>query len=271
MLRSLTLVGAAALFFKLDADAAATDSPVVQAGMVVGQLRVAPASGRNALIGIGNDVDQFQMGIDSSGSFIIASPRSTILSVDDEDTMHIHANLSTSSLDLQGPLTVRGVPQFRTTHREDFTSGSAEGWDNPASHEIVSSCAGISMLGGYGKFAKGEISKVFKQLPPHNELRVKAVFHFIDAWVGETGFMRLDTGADGGLAYAWTERHSQDFEQNAVNACGGPVGEGKFSTPIEVVVPHDKDSVTVSFGSTIETDDPFDQSWGVSAIEIAVR
>ncbi|OEH73897.1 hypothetical protein cyc_06659 [Cyclospora cayetanensis] len=196
--------------------------------MVVGQLRVAPASGRNALIGIGNDVDQFQMGIDSSGSFIIASPRSTILSVDDEDTMHIHANLSTSSLDLQGPLTVRGVPQFRTTHREDFTSGSAEGWDNPGLLLIVTQGRmGVSHTHGlndYQPLMNAHMNSSFK----------------------------------------------------------GPVGEGKFSTPIEVVVPHDKDSVTVSFGSTvrqyhtaywyqvlksrnqIETDDPFDQSWGVS-------
>ncbi|CDJ58466.1 hypothetical protein, conserved [Eimeria maxima] len=51
----------------------------------------------------------------------------------------------------------------------------------------------------------------------------------------------------------------------------GPVGEGKFSTPIEVIVPHEDQSVTVAFGSTIETDDPYDQSWGVSAVEIAVR
>lgn len=84
---------AAAIVYK--ALIVAADSPKVQAGMVVGQLRVAPASGRNALIGIGNDPDQFQMGIDGSGDFIIASPRSTLLSVDNEDTMRIYANLST--------------------------------------------------------------------------------------------------------------------------------------------------------------------------------
>ncbi|KAL8426548.1 hypothetical protein Efla_006613 [Eimeria flavescens] len=303
MIHNIALLSATTAFCL--ASATSSETPRVQAGMVVGQLRVAPASGKNALIAIGNEPDQFQMGIDGSGNFLIASPRTTILSADPEDNLRIHASLSTSTLDLQGPFTVRGIPQFRTVYREDFSSGVAEGWDNPASRDIVSSCAGITMLGGYGKFAKGEISKRYSRLPPHKELRVKAVFHFIDAWIGETGFMRLDTGEegfdfpcllkshfssgpDGGLAYAWTERHSQDFEQNAVNACGGdlrkiqrrnaksdlfiflkgPVGEGKFSSPIEVIVPHDKESVAVSFGSTrgwqIQADDPFDQSWGVS-------
>ncbi|CDI81772.1 hypothetical protein, conserved, partial [Eimeria acervulina] len=155
MLNAITFVVAAFVSKALVVDA---ESPTVQAGMVVGQLRVAPASGRNALIGIGNDPDQFQMGIDGSGEFVIASPRTTILSVDNEDTMRIYADLSTryelpsqdsirrtffvqnfsrsrtnafSSLDLKGPLFVRGVAQFRTTHREDFSGGKAEGWDNP--------------------------------------------------------------------------------------------------------------------------------------------
>ncbi|CDJ36744.1 uncharacterized protein EMH_0095100 [Eimeria mitis] len=79
--------------------AVGADSPKVQAGMVVGKLRVAPASGRNAMIGIGNDPDQFQIGIDGSGEFIIASPRKTILSVDNEDTMRIYANLTTRDID----------------------------------------------------------------------------------------------------------------------------------------------------------------------------
>lgn len=83
--------------------AAAAESPRVQAGMVVGQLRVAPASGRNAMIGIGNDPDQFQIGIDGSGNFIIASPRTTILSVDNGDSMRIHANLSTRCVTDRAP------------------------------------------------------------------------------------------------------------------------------------------------------------------------
>lgn len=31
----------------------------------------------------------------------------------------------------------------------------------------------------------------------------------------------------------------------------GAVGEGKFATPIDVIVPHTADSVTVGFGSTV--------------------
>jgi hypothetical protein len=47
-------------------------------------------------------------------------------------------------------------------------------------------------LGGYGLTAGGEISKTFRQLPAHAEIRLKANFHFIDAWSGETAFAKLE-------------------------------------------------------------------------------
>lgn len=74
--------------------AASTESPTVQAGMVVGQLRVAPSGGRSAMISIGSNADQFEMGVDSSGGFIITSPRGPILTADKEDNLRIHATLS---------------------------------------------------------------------------------------------------------------------------------------------------------------------------------
>jgi hypothetical protein len=40
------------------------------------------------------------------------------------------------------------------------------------------------MLGGYGKFSKGEVRKTFSDFPHHSKIRIKANFHFIDAWAG---------------------------------------------------------------------------------------
>merc|ERR1712003_257551 len=108
----------------------------------------------------------------------------------------------------------------------------------------------------------GEVVKKVDHLPPHSELRVKATYHFIDAWIGETGFMRLSVGPGESLVHVWTERHSQNMEQESVNACGGAVGEGKFAVPVDITVPHNSDSVSIGFGSTMEADDPYDQSWG---------
>jgi len=249
----------------------AQEGPTVQSGMTVSVLKVASASGHPSAITIGSGNNQYSIGVDSLDNFVIAHGSSPLLVADSRENIHITApSFAASNLDLRGEIKINGVPQFRLVAREDLSNG-AKGWDNTASKDIVSQCAGITMLGGFGKFAKGEVTKKYTQLPPHKELRIKANYHFIDAWVGETGFMRLSIGQGDSLQYVWTERHSQDLEQEAVNVCGGVVGEGKFSVPIDVVVAHDKDNITVGFGSTMDEDDPFDQSWGVSNIEIYIR
>ena len=50
---------------------------------------------------------------------------------------------------------------------EDFSNVGA-GW----SRLEVTKCAGVSMLGGYCKFAKGEVKKTFTDLPPHRILLI---------------------------------------------------------------------------------------------------
>nr|PIM02536.1 hypothetical protein TGCOUG_240610 [Toxoplasma gondii COUG] len=268
----LTTVTGLCLLFAWAPPVSAVVAPTVQSGMTVSVLRVGSADGQPSQIIVGSEETYYAIGMDSSGRFVVESSRSPLLEVDSEDNMTVTAtNFAASSLDLRGDLHVNGVKQFRIAAREDLSSGEATGWDNTASRDIVSKCAGITMLGGFGKFARGEVTKKFGRLPPHTELRVKATFHFIDAWAGETGFMRLDIGEHGQLTHVWAERHSQDMEQEAVNVCGGAVGEGKFAAPIDVAVLHSQEYITVGLGSTIQEDDPFDQSWGVSGIEIYIR
>lgn len=55
------------------------------------------------------------------------------------------------------------------------------------------------MLGGYGVLSNGEIQKVFSGIPVHKQIRITANYHFIDAWSGETGFMRLNNGKDNNM------------------------------------------------------------------------
>eukprot|EP01053_Blabericola_migrator_P006226 Blabericola_migrator_1__6225@NODE_313_length_10046_cov_122_852390_g256_i0_p6_GENE_NODE_313_length_10046_cov_122_852390_g256_i0NODE_313_length_10046_cov_122_852390_g256_i0_p6_ORF_typecomplete_len196_score45_69_NODE_313_length_10046_cov_122_852390_g256_i043514938 len=136
-----------------------------------------------------------------------------------------------------------------TVHAENF-AGNVTGWDNTHT-SLVTQCAQIKMLGGYGKFSKGEIAKTFSNLGPHSHLRIKALFHFIDRWNGETAFMRANTGQDGSLVHVWTDRHTQDTS-NGVNVCGSEIPEGKFAVPIEVVLAHSDETLRLGFGSTME-------------------
>ena len=128
------------------------------------------------------------------------------------------------------------------------------------------------MLGGYCKFGQGEATKSFGPLPVHSQLRIKATYHFIDQWIGESAYMKVDAGRDGSPAIVWSERHSQGGQKTGLNLCGqAGTPEGKFAVPIEVVVPHTLPTAQVTFGSTMDSQDPCDESWGVSGVEIYVK
>jgi hypothetical protein len=213
---------------------------------------------------------EFAVGTDAAGNFVVeqASAMTPLLSLDTQDTLHMgSARVEAKSLDAQQGISVRGVKQWQLVRSEDF-SESPSGW----SRSEVSQCAGVYMLGGFCKFSKGEVNKTFTGLPPHKQLRVVATYHFIDRWIGETGFMKLNVGTSDCAVTVWSERHAQQEAKNGLSLCGNAeTPEGKFAAPVDVVVPHHKDTVTVSFGSTMDDADPCDESWGISSIEIYVR
>jgi len=232
-------------------------------------LRVqnAGADGSKVFFGTGSE---FSMGTDSAGNFIVqqASAPKPLLSLDSQDTLRLgSARVEAQALNAVNGISVRGVKQWQLVYSDDF-SAMGTGW----SREEVSQCGGLFMLGGFCKFSTGEVNKTFNTLPPHKQLKVVAKYHFIDRWIGETGYMKLNIGMNGCAVPVWSEQHTQEAGQNGISLCGNTeVAEGKFSVPVDVTVPHHEDSVSVTFGATIGTADPCDESWGVSAVEIYVR
>ena len=63
------------------------------------------------------------------------------------------------------------------------------------------------MLGGFGKFSGGEVRKTFNIIPDHRKIRISANFHFIYAWVGESGFMRGNVGPNMKMEFLWIEKY----------------------------------------------------------------
>lgn len=168
-------------------------------------------------------------------------------------------------IEFNGHFKIRSVNQWKLVFEEDF-SESVSGW----SKNILTECGGVKMLGGYCQFGSGEVLKTIEKLPEHKQLRIEATFHFIDAWHGESGFMRLNNGKDKEMQYAWIENYNSFEGANGINVCGGHWPEGKFSVPINFSIPHKDDSIKIGFGSTTEQD-ACDQSFGVSGIRIYIR
>ena len=91
----------------------------------------------------------------------------------------------------------------------------------------------MTLLGGYGQLSSQKLSTAIDLSAYKGQismLKVEATFHFLDAWTGHNGFLRLPhTGA-----YLWTEGHDFTGNKNSLSVCGSEIGEGKFSVPISV-------------------------------------
>jgi hypothetical protein len=235
----------------------------------VHSMKVSNPGPGGSKISFGPD-SELSMGTDSAGNFVVeqASLQKPLLSIDSTNTLRISSShVEAQSLNAQGGLSVRGVPQWQLVRSEDFAAPIV-GW----SRWEVTECAGVAMLGGFCKFSRGEVNKTFSGLPPHKQLRVVATYHFIDRWIGETGFMKLNIGMGGCPVAVWSERYAQQEAKNGLSLCGDAgTPEGKFSAPIDVTVAHQSDSVLIGFGSTMDDADPCDESWGVSTLELYVR
>ena len=202
----------------------------------------------------------------SSNDFSLSENNYPLLTIREQNQINfLSKTLSTNETFINGNLKIKGINQWKLIYEENFDK-SIEGWSN----KTISKCNGITMLGGYCIFSKGETEKIYDKLPEHNMIRIQANFHFIDNWNGESGYLKINNGNNGEMNYIWIESYSA-FEGNfGVNVCGGKMPEGKFSSPIDVVVRHNKDSVKIAFGANLEMD-PCDESFGISGIRIFVR
>jgi len=245
-------------------------------------LRIAPSGAANGAsrLFFGAQDKEISIGTDAGGqTFSVERPSKSAsplvaLSFDadaSKDSAHLASKVVTAnSVALRSGLTIKKVHQWQLVRSEDFAQPPV-GWNIQA----VTSCGGVQMLGGYCKLAGGELKKTFSGLPPHRQIRVKAVFHFIDRWAGESGFLKLNTAQELTPTVVWTEMHSQDTEsKSALSMCGKPdIAESKFSAVVDVTVAHTSDVLDMTFGSTLEAEavDACEESWGVSSVEIYAR
>jgi len=209
------------------------------------------------------DADQaFTVAMQTDGSFAVRHGNMPTFVIGPTGSVAVAGTLkSMGAMQITGTLSFMGVQQWFLAAMENFNDG-AVGWSNSS----TTTCGNNQkkMLGGCGKFAGGEVSKVYRNLPVHDSVRVRANLHFIDKWGGETAYVKLQN------SFVWTDSFDQVSSKAGVNLCCGTAPESKFSVPIDVTMPHSDSSLTLTFGSTL-TGSPMDQSWGVSDVQVFVR
>merc|ERR1711998_80126 len=207
----------------------------------------------------------FVQGSQPAGSLNVSSL--TINAGDEEESRIVLGNTADAfgiALKSNGDFEIRSgdTPSIAVTAEGDLKAGDADTWSN----NTVTTCGnpGKKLLGGYGAFAGGETSKTYFELPTHYQIRVKANYHFIDAWGGETGYAKLDH------RILRTDNLDQQASKVGIQLCGASIPESKFAVPIDVVIPHDAETLTLAFGSTLSRP-ATEQSWAVSDIQVYVR
>jgi len=239
-------------------------------GLKVSSLTVQAPEGKNAKVVLGSGAaGLFSIGVAPDGVFTIKQGEDKeVLKVDKEGNVVARTKvLAAGSLKSDAGFLVNNVAQWALAVSEDFSLGT-EGWATKSGEVTTSKCSSGHVL--MGLYSSEVITKTYKDLPKHTRIRVQAVFHFVDAWQGETGYMKLSSGKDGSLEYAWTETYDMANYANLIDVCGGERGEGKFAVPIDVTIYHTGDTLDISFGSTLEEAAGL-ASYGVSSVDISWR
>jgi len=161
-------------------------------------------------------------------------------------------------------LELDGVRQWSLFSLEDFEETDIVGW----SQSGFSECAGRKILGGHcvGDAAGNLLTKTYTSLPPHTQVRINAQYLFIDSWDGESGYLKV------GDNIVWSEayNHAHGEKGHGLNVCGNETPERRFNRPVDVVIPHTADSLTITFGATTD-EHPCDESYGIDSVMVFTR
>eukprot|EP00824_Muranothrix_gubernata_P018196 TRINITY_DN37118_c0_g1_i1.p1 TRINITY_DN37118_c0_g1~~TRINITY_DN37118_c0_g1_i1.p1 ORF type:complete len:343 (+),score=76.14 TRINITY_DN37118_c0_g1_i1:25-1029(+) len=216
--------------------------------------------GADSRLTLGDGAMAFELEVDKEGNFKIGRGERALFAIDRDGRITLLSDVKAmGSLDVD-QLLVGGEKQWKLLVHDAFDKGDAPGWSDFQTSTCADETAlpGPSadlrskryMLGGHCKFGrKMTTSKVFNTSTPHEHVRFAATFHFIDAWSGQCAWASLDD------QYVWSECYDAGLisEKGGKDLCGDPnVAEGKFAVPIDVVLPHNKATIKVEFGSTLE-------------------
>jgi hypothetical protein len=197
--------------------------------------------------------------VEVTGVFTSASFQATTIEADTvkaklvkppSGTLTIEGNVSIGSGSSSSFLQL----EWGLAYAEDFEKG-AKGW----SSQERSACNDDFFLGGLCKLSSEEVSLAV-DLQPHSRVRVKANFHMLDAWMGQSGYLTVDDKV------VW----SRPGLFGKLDVCGGSSPDAALSLAIDVTIPHTSRSVSLKFGSTL-SEDACEASYGVDDVELYVQ
>ena len=147
---------------------------------------------------------------------------------------------------LSDSFTSKRIKEWSMKYHDDFQSdASLEGWNDKRTNRCKKNDNNVH-LGGHCNFAGNEVKKLFTNLPKHSFIRINAVYHMLDSWNGEYGYMKVD-GVE-----KWKKKG--ESTDKGIDVCGGDSKDTAFNIKIDVVMEHTADEVEILFGSELVGD-----------------
>ena len=240
------------------------------------QINFEAGPGQKAGIQLKSGDEAYEI-VASDGKLDINYGEGNVLSVSPDGQISSGADLFAVDKLIAGSLFISGVPQFNLFYDERFyldnpqsnaNAPTKRGWNS----NVGFVCQGQHILTGVKTSVKGPASrdpptltKTYKKLDKHTQVRIQIDGRFIDNWQGESIGVRVDGNV------IFSAGHKQiDSGNRVMNLCGNPnFGEGQFLMPIDVTVPHNSPELKLEIFTTLEYSD--DAHFGISRVAIMLR
>ncbi|CEM01850.1 unnamed protein product [Vitrella brassicaformis CCMP3155] len=122
-----------------------------------------------------------------------------------------------------------------------------------------------------GKLARGSVSRLYKNLPPHRHVKITARIHYFDRWTGESVYLKAGNNIVWARSHNWcptmTTLTCREF---GVNVCGASQPD-RLSVLVDVTIPHCTPTLNLVFGSTLTESNADIVSWGIDDVTVHLQ
>lgn len=210
----------------------------------------------------------------SRKNFIITAFNKPIMTVDNSDDYQVvfkSRSITIPSMKLNNNFKYGSQRQWRMVLQDNFNVNNTvyNGWN----YGVITKCGNFhNILGGYCQLASNEIKKDISHLPPHQQIKIEANFHFIGNWMGETGYLKINGSPyKKNNNYLWAYRCSRKNSRKTVmsKACGYNVC--LLNYPVSITHQHSDSKISISFGTSLGNNLPCDRSYGISNFRVYIQ
>ncbi|KAL4438821.1 hypothetical protein ABPG74_013494 [Tetrahymena malaccensis] len=191
----------------------------------------------------------------------------SIHSLNSEDSIIISGKIVTKKLTAGdkaniAALKVNGQTQWQLIEHEDFESHNSN-QSGQWSLLQQNSCQNLiqnKFNGGYCKVSSQQITKVFKDLPEHTQIKLSGTLHAFDNWEGEKLYVQVNG------KQIWSKSIDNS---RGVSVCGNDQFD-QINIKFEKILLSSDNEIEVTFGSELKKDS-CDASYAIDDIILSVR